>query len=208
MKLILVRHGHTGESANKIVQGQFQNKLTKTGREQANLVGERLKSQKIDVIYCSDLRRTKETLLPIIKHHPHTEVIYEPLLREKTSGIFDGKPLHLREEARIKSGLSKEEFRPEGGENYADLLERIHKFIDMLIQNYSNETILAVTHWRWISNFLFDIDHSLEEKITKVDDIANTSINVIEIDPLGKHKIELINSIEHLRDLPLTDLSD
>lgn len=208
MKLILVRHGHTGESANKIVQGHFQNKLTKIGRHQSMSVGERLKDQKIDAIYSSDLRRTKETVLEIIKYHPHTSVIYDPLLREKTSGIFDGKPLYLREEARIKSGLSKIDFRPEGGENYADLLDRIHKFIGILIQNYSDETILAVTHWRWISSFLFDIDPSLKEKITKVDDIANTSINIIEINSLGKHKIELINSIEHLRDLPLTDLSD
>lgn len=198
MKLILVRHGQTIHNAFKITQGHSQNKLSETGHKQAKLVGQKLKDQKLDAIYCSDLRRTKDTLCEIIKYHPHTEVIYDPLLRERSSGIFDGKPAHLREEARIRAGLSKEQFKPKGGENDADLSNRIQSFIDMLRSNYKDETILAVTHWRWIAKLLISIDPSLKEKIISDDDIANTSMNIIQIGEDRQHKIELINSIDHL----------
>jgi probable phosphoglycerate mutase len=207
MKLILVRHGQTGHNATKIVQGHSHNPLSTIGQEQAKLVGERLKNERFDIIYCSDLKRTKDTLLGIIKYHPHTEVIYEPLLRERSSGVFDGKPVSLREEARMMAGLSKEDFRPDGGENDDDFILRIRQFIKMLLENYQDETILAVSHWRWISKLLKDIDPSFKEKLVKDEDIANTSINIIELKRDGKHKVELVNSTDHLSEIPSNGLA-
>lgn len=208
MKLILVRHGHASEKEDEIIQGHSQNGITKLGHEQANLVGQELKDQKLDVIYCSDLKRTKETLLPIIKHHPRVEVIYEPLLRERTSGIFDGKPMRLREEAMKKSGLSEEDFRPERGESLTDLNQRIYRFIRMLLETYTDETILIITHRRWISNFLIDIDRAIKDKIKRTKGIAHGCINVVNINNDGQREIELVDGRDHLEGLQSNMTSD
>jgi len=56
-RLIFVRHGETEENKAKIVQGQKHGKLSEEGLEQAKKVAERLKDEKIDFIYSSDLDR-------------------------------------------------------------------------------------------------------------------------------------------------------
>lgn len=206
MKLILVRHGQTGYNATKIVQGHLQNPLSEIGLEQAKMVGKRLKDEHYDVILCSDLRRTKETLEGIIKYHPHNEVIYDPLLRERSSGVFEGGPSAEREDARLKAGLSKEDFRPEGGENDEDFLLRIHTFIENTYKSFPDKTILVVTHWRWIMKFLVNLDPSLKEKLVKDEDINNTSVNIVDFVEKGQHRIIKINSTEHLED-SFTDIA-
>ena len=60
MKLILVRHGETNENKNKIVQGFLNTTLSKIGIQQAKKVANRLKDEKIDFAYSSDLDRAKQ----------------------------------------------------------------------------------------------------------------------------------------------------
>ena len=61
MKLIIVRHAETGH--NK--EGRFQcsaGKLSKKGEKQAEKMAGRLVKEKVDVVYCSDYPRAKQTL--------------------------------------------------------------------------------------------------------------------------------------------------
>jgi len=59
MRLILVRHGETEENVAKITQGHMPSKLTKQGIEQAKKLALRLKDEKIDKIFVSDLKRCR-----------------------------------------------------------------------------------------------------------------------------------------------------
>ena len=61
MRLILVRHGETNENKNKVVQGFLNTTLSKIGIQQAKKVANRLKDEKIDFAYSSDLDRAKQT---------------------------------------------------------------------------------------------------------------------------------------------------
>ncbi|MFA7243834.1 MAG: histidine phosphatase family protein [Patescibacteria group bacterium] len=205
INLVFVRHGHTGYNDQKIVQGHSHNPLSEIGAEQARKVGERLKDQHFDIAFCSDLKRTKDTIKEILKYHSDLPVIYEPLLREKGSGIFEGKLSVLREEARLSSGLSKEDFCPEGGENDTDVLIRVKKFIKMIANDYSDKTILAVTHGIWLKNLFCYIDQEIGSKLTE---IANTSISVVLIDENKKISIKTINDIKHLEETPSNVLTD
>ncbi|MBI5002370.1 histidine phosphatase family protein [Candidatus Woesearchaeota archaeon] len=136
MKLILVRHGETVENATGICQGQSYGTLSEKGKEQARKVGLRLKSEKIDTAYVSDLERTKDTAKEILKYHPHVPVIYTKDLRERSWGVFEGRP---REERRLYSQdnkISLHDMHPENGESYHDVLQRMLRFYTSLLRAY------------------------------------------------------------------------
>lgn len=101
MRLVIIRHGETKENKKDITQGQSPGNLTFRGRRQAKKVSAHLKKEQFDIIYCSDLKRTKDTLKKIIKFHPDTPVILTDKLRERAQGIFEGM-LHSKVKSFIE----------------------------------------------------------------------------------------------------------
>ncbi len=63
------------------IQGQKDIPLTDKGRKQAELAGEKLSEENIDIIYSSDLKRASETA-EIIGQNIGIEPIYNMSLRE------------------------------------------------------------------------------------------------------------------------------
>src|SRR3989338_6937789 len=91
MKLIIVRHGETEENAEGIHQGQRHGKLSNVGIEQTKKLGTRLKDEKFDIVYCSDLQRCKDTAKEIMKFHSSIPVHYTKEIRERRMGEFEGR---------------------------------------------------------------------------------------------------------------------
>ena len=79
-RFFLARHGETVWNRERKYQGQSDVPLTDEGRIQAKSLSERLKDEKIDVIYASDLGRTMETAEIIAEHHGR-KVVPAPLMR-------------------------------------------------------------------------------------------------------------------------------
>lgn len=50
MRLIILRHGETEQNKAGIIQGQIRGQLTEPGKQQAKLLAERLKKERIDKI--------------------------------------------------------------------------------------------------------------------------------------------------------------
>ena len=90
MKLILVRHGHTDDLKNNIVQGQRRTPLNLRGRREARLVALVIRKLRIHAINSSDLPRALQTAETIAKYHPRLTVKAVPALREKGHGIYEG----------------------------------------------------------------------------------------------------------------------
>ncbi len=198
MKLIVVRHGETFENVNNISMGHIDGTLTPNGIIQSIKLGELFKDEKLDFIYCSDLGRTKDTLKEIIKYHPGVPVVYDPLLRERAKGIFEGLPQTEHNKARTKSGLGKFDFRPVGGESFIDVKIRVEKFINYLLSSHqANETILVVTHGGWKNSFMSYITNMpfSEESLY---DFKNTSVTIFELSKDNNHQAKLINCAKHL----------
>jgi broad specificity phosphatase PhoE len=196
MKLIIVRHGETEDNAKKIIQGQNPGKLSALGKEQAKKVASRLKNEKIDFIYCSDLGRAKETLVPIVESHQNIPTIYEPMLRERKFGVFDGKT--MKDYKQAKDAANDRKWRPENGENFYDVKRRIRKFLKHLLKNHSgNDTILIITHGGWKGTFFSQIMQIPREKAFFLQ-FDNTSVSKIELRGDGKHKFGVINCTKHL----------
>ncbi len=63
MKLYIVRHGQTEANVNRLFNGRNQKDLTDFGIEQAERLASQLKNLKIDLIFCSPLKRTIHTAI-------------------------------------------------------------------------------------------------------------------------------------------------
>ncbi len=179
MRLIIVRHGETEENASHIVQGHRQGKLSKRGLKQAKAIGLKLKNERIDAIFSSDLRRTRHTAREIARFHK-VPVHYAKELRERHAGIFQGRHADHFSAAVDASGVPSTEFRPEGGESIIDLRNRVRKFTSKLYKRHSDKTVLIVTHGG-VARALLYIYNPVH--LRKVQDIktVNTGVLIIEV---------------------------
>ncbi|MCF7861411.1 histidine phosphatase family protein [Candidatus Woesearchaeota archaeon] len=154
LKLIIVRHGETVDNARKIMQGQLHGQLNAKGINQARKVGERLKDEKIDVIYCSDLKRAVQTAGEIIRYHPRTPTFYEKKLRERIYGDLEGKSEIEYHKQKIMHSR-KSEFKPSGGETFLEVKNRMVKFYNNIIKKHMGQTILVVSHGSAIASLSY-----------------------------------------------------
>ncbi len=204
MKLIIVRHGETIENANHISMGHIDGTLSELGQDQVIKLGERLKNEKMDFIYCSDLGRTKDTLLEIIKYHSGVPVVYDEILRERGKGIFEGQPRSAQKEDRNLKGLDYFVYRPESsdeykGESFEDVRTRVSNFINYLLKNHDdNETILICTHGGWKTTFMFHLMNKPFSENDSIVNFKNTSVSIFHLSKNRDHTISLLNCTKHL----------
>lgn len=196
MKLILVRHGETEWNIEHRVQGQRDVLLNKKGKEQARKVALRLKNERIDVIYSSDLKRAKHTALEIAKFHK-VPLKYYKLLRERSFGKIEGMPVEEYRKMRERTGLPVYLYRPPGGENYVDLQKRVKKFLEEIKKKHSKENVLVVSHGGVIRTSISVLTGSPLEHAHEIEQ-RNTAVNVMELSPGSPPKIHYLNSTEHL----------
>ena len=82
MRLLIARHGETIQNAKKIIQGHTHGQLSILGKKQVKKLTKRLAKERIDIIYCSDLKRCKQTIKPLLKIKK-VPIIYTKELRER-----------------------------------------------------------------------------------------------------------------------------
>lgn len=191
MKLIITRHGETEENKEGIIQGHLPGKLSADGIQQAKKVAERLKDEKIDFIYSSDLDRTWNTAKEIIKHHPEAKVETTEDLRERNLGEFQGRK-------RSEFDLSNGALEPKEGESMLQLYERAAKFLEQILPKHRNDTVLLVGHNGINIALIANIMGKPCDEMRSVGKQHNTSVNIFEIDEDRNHTIHAYNCIEHL----------
>jgi alpha-ribazole phosphatase len=196
MKLILVRHGETEWNVKGRVQGQADIALNRKGLEQAKKVGFRLKKEPIDVIYCSYMKRTRQTAASITRFHK-VPVVYSNLIKERNFGKLEGMDTDEYRRIRDESGLPFHLYRPPGGENYTDLEKRVKKFLTMLKKKHSKQTVVVVSHGGVIRTFITLITKRPLADVHEIEQ-HNASVNVIELIPGRQPKIHYLNSTGHL----------
>ena len=197
MKLIIVRHGETNEILQGILQGQTDCTLSADGSKQAMNLAECLKNEKIDLIYCSDLGRCKDSLAPLL-NFIRVNPVYTFLLREKGKGIFDGKSKKLYEQWKENNP----EKIPQGGESREDVDKRAKKFLDENMKNWKYKTILIMAHGGPIASLLKTIlgkEHDQASVIEKGG--PNTSITIIELNENKEMVLRSLYSTKHLENI-------
>ena len=192
-----MRHGRTEWNLKELVQGQKDIPLDLEGQEQARKVGLRLKSERIDAIYSSDLTRVKQTTAEIAKFHSKVPVIYSKLIRERSFGVAEGISADEWKRMRDASGLEKHLYRPLGGENYEDLQSRVNRFLSMIKEKHKDDNVLIVAHGGVIRTLIVTIT---KRPLSHIYDImqSNAAVSVIELNEGSPPKVHCLNSTEHL----------
>jgi alpha-ribazole phosphatase len=149
LELIFVRHGETDSNKKGTYLGWTDVELNATGLLQAKMVSEKLKDAKFDYILSSPLKRVKATAEIINKYHNH-EIIYEDRLKERNFGLWDDLTYNeITEEYPEECALWAKDWTNyivPGGESSTQAYRRKVDFIDKLISEKSEGTILIVTH--------------------------------------------------------------
>ena len=195
MRLIITRHGETIENKQGIMQGHLQGNLSENGRKQAKKLSERLKNEKIDFIYSSDLARAADTANEIAKYHKDIPVHFVEELREKNLGEYTGKS--WLEVSNFDELINSDDGRG-GIESRKHAKERILGLLSLVTKKYPGKTVLFVGH-NGINKIL--IRAILEESNFPCEDLVdqhNTAVNVFEIRKEKDHKIKVLNCVKHL----------
>lgn len=197
MRLTLVRHGQTVANTKHLLQGHSESPLTELGRQQARAVGERLRDERIDRLYASDLSRAYETALEIAKHHPSVVLERDARLRERNFGIYEGE---AHADLSAKGVPDSIIFgAPPNGETNEAFRERIFSFLDELFDKHHGESVVLVSHSGLIGRLLLTLAGASEaDWDTYRSD--NTGVSIIAFDLERNHTVQLHNCTEHLND--------
>ena len=88
-EILFVRHGETDWNVEGRVQGHSDRPLNRNGEAQARALADKLRDDRIDAVYASDLARARDTAAPVAEAHG-LEVELLPGLREKDFGTWEG----------------------------------------------------------------------------------------------------------------------
>jgi len=205
----LVRHGETDWNQDKRIQGHTDVPLNVLGRLQAEALAVRLAAIPLDVIYASDLSRTRETAEIIAARQPvEIPVVMTPDLRECNYGLWEGL---TRAEVAIqfaedwdnwnKRGLTES---PTGGEDFLSLARRAGRAFDAAVQD--GKTVLISAHrgtLRAVLCHALRLDPADRDRFP----VMNCSLSALECRPRHLPRLVLLDDTSHLDAVSLDTLS-
>ncbi len=208
-ELFIVRHADAIPGADEIIPSGIYDDLplSRTGREQAQALAERLSSLSFKAIYSSPLRRCLETSAPLVERLGVTPVIV-PGLKEVRLGEIRSLPKDGTDLAALTKGLQARQMdivRIAGSAGNWDALEdnepskefrkRVVEALDEIAGHHIGERVLAFAHGGVVNAYVAEV-LGLEKDFFYP--AGNTSITVVRVS--GKHRVLFIlNDIAHLR---------
>ncbi len=139
--VIFESHAASVDTEPGVASGHRDVPLSSQGEQEAHALGERYAASRIDVVYCSDLRRSYETAelafaargIPIVR---------DRRLREQDYGESTGR---MRREIGAERPRRLTEPFP-GGESVAQAVERVRLFLRDVATRHTGETLLVIGH--------------------------------------------------------------
>ena len=152
--IITVQHTQSVHHTNGMVGSWTDWELTETGKQQADNIGKKLKTEltgKDVVIYSSDLMRAKQTAESIASHLGITPILRAEL-RERNLGKCCGKTVQwLRENIECQENTIDDRLFSDA-ESRRDEWNRLKPFFDSIMSDNS-ENIIIVSHGDLLSVF-------------------------------------------------------
>lgn len=191
-RIYLVRHAQAvrDSQADEAV-------LSRLGKKQAALVGQRLVCEKIRILLASPLPRARQTA-ETISNFLKAPVLETPGLEELNWRVwhktghwpFDKARTHVDEIERI--------------EEQRATLSRYQKkalsLLDQIYKEYRNQTLVIVTHGNVIRSILTGILGAGVVGFLAIE-ISNTGLSLIEVGGRGHAKVVFVNDHCHLKPL-------
>ena len=153
MHLYMIRHGQSYVNLRDWEGGNVDAGLTELGQAQAAALAKWLPGElaKIDVLYCSTMKRAQETAAPLLKAYGMKSQL-DDRLREIGNNRFDHTPWPSDDLPEYGQMWGSE--RPfhsitpdrEGGESLMHFKVRVGNFIEDLIEKHRDQTVVVVCH--------------------------------------------------------------
>lgn len=145
VNLYLVRHGQTEFNLCERMQGRCDSPLTEKGIKDAYDAKEKLKDIKFDRVFCSPLKRVKDTV-SIILEGKDIEIREDERIIEMSFGDWEAM-CHKDIWDDMMVAREKGDFKCVNGENKFELKARLRSFYDEVVENAKDgENILVAMH--------------------------------------------------------------
>ncbi len=199
-KLLLVRHGITEFNSTQRFAGYSDVELSTDGIRQVEKLRDRLAKEKIDAVFCSDLKRAVVTAEVISSGHK-VRIVTCSELREINYGDAEG--LTFREMGHRYPEVTEAirnfslEVKFPGGESFEEFIARTSTFLDRLNKYSPEQTILIVSHsgpLRVLICNLLGIDQSYWRQFR----CDNASLSIVET-YRQLAILSLLNDTSHLK---------
>jgi len=185
--------------------------LTKEGKRQATETGKVLaKGDAFDIIFSSPYRRCIDTAGHITAQFSHQVRLFtDNRLRERESGWMYGMTANaikarFPDEAARRKRDGRYWYRPPGGENFPDVEQRVHSFLDKLHRDHAGQNVLVSTHGITYLTFRALFEHLGEKKLMRLDQknpVPNCGLQIYKINtskhPEGRMKLVAYNQIAY-----------
>ncbi len=151
----LYRHGETNWNFENRIKWQLETidtKFTKRGLTQINRLKEIIKSKNIEVIFSSDLARTRETS-EIINGSWELALYYSKNFRGLNMWIFQGKTMkEFASHKDVKKAFLDYNIKIPSGESVNELIKRFIDGIEIVYNKYNYDKVAIISHGAAISN--------------------------------------------------------
>jgi probable phosphoglycerate mutase len=202
-ELIVIRHGETDWNRQHRFQGQIDVPLNDIGLAQAQRLGQRLASEPIDVLVCSDLQRARSTAQPLAQARAIAPEL-QPLWREQGFGLLEGLdvPTIRSRHADLWARWTRHEadYALPGGESNAAFHARVMQALAALVAAHAGRRLAVVTHGG-VLDMLWREANGLPLHGPRECDIPNTGINRLRWQG-GRLQIVQWADADHLAGLP------
>lgn len=199
--VLLVRHGESAaarpDEPFPLKDGHGDPPLHENGLRQADLVGERLRNERVDAIYVTILQRTHQTAAPLAQHLGLTPIVV-PDLREVHLGDWEGGL--LRAKAAANDPLYEQMHAEErwdvvpNAETVDGLIERTQRGLRRIVDAHPGGRVVAVLHGGVIGSLLA---HATKSSRFAFNGSDNASISELVIDG-DRQVLRRFNDTTHL----------
>ncbi len=141
---VLLRHGQTPMSVEKRFSGMVDAALTDVGQAQALAVAQRLRDVPFDAVYCSPLKRARQTADALGRDY-----LIDDDLRETDFGTWESltfAEVRQRFPDELNAWLADPSVAPSGGESILDTIRRVTTARDRILAAHPGGRILIVSH--------------------------------------------------------------
>ena len=202
--LYIVRHCQAKANVDKIFQGRFDGEITKTGERQLELLANRFKDKKIDVVYSSYLTRAMLTAKAVTKYN-NAPIIIDEDLAEIDVGDLERMSISLFEESYPEEYNNwfnnPKDFVAPNGESMTDVYNRAKKALCNIINEQNqNKTIAIVSHGCLIRTMFCHLLGVSIEEIDKIKILNNTAVAKIQVNDNGEYNIIYERDVSHFDD--------
>jgi len=200
-EILLIRHGQQEYDANGPVSQLLDPPLSALGRSQARLVGERLSTERIDLVYASPLQRALDTAREVARHHRLEPVVVADL---QEVGVFrdippDRTPLDYIG-VQVLRGVRERMVTEKSWDVYpysegsAEFRKRVINAVEGIIISHRGERIAVACHGGVINAY---VGHIIGSRYDMFFRPAHTSINIVA-GAQGRRALYRLNDVHHL----------